>query len=565
MNPLCLLLILALSNVALATNATIIPPLPEKQGLQPVALIVIPGAQINNSAYGDLVAAIQQQSSTMAIWGVLPAFFAELPLPIPPFFGEVVQAAISELYDAGFPREITKHAFLGHSLGSASIQSYLFSNPQIAFAQIITGGALLRQYRNESLTGGKPYPVPTITIAGELDGLMRLSRIAEGYYHQISNPQPVDSAGWVNFPIHVLLGHNHMQVASGPAPATVLKMDLKAEISFDESHQLIAQSACAFLDVQYLGVNNAPDAAALQQKLTNDAGTLLDPLISSLVLEANHRLAPPCNSDHPAPHCPYYAAWPIPSTPRTPSPDSFCWCGVPWVSQVAQPVLANVSSDRYNLTVVDAQHDVTNINPFHHPHSWTNCSQATEFPCALNTSTVSQNMYASFDDFDTGFVSMTASELRVKMKSRQDYRRCTTDPFAVWTDYDNNVNANYCGEINQLALEWAWNNAGSTARARYSQYGQQLVIGADIFPLLEIGPLWIYNPLNYTQTVDASGRAIVEVTAPLMITSVDGPDTKIDPPMLSGYHYCKLLSPAYVMEWMYTDGLRHYMPIPPNN
>ncbi len=46
----------------------------------------------------------------------------------------------------------------------------------------------------------------------------------------------------------------------------------------------------------------------------------------------------------------------------TPLPAPACSCFLPFFSplpftEVAQPVLANVSSDRYNLTVVDAQHD----------------------------------------------------------------------------------------------------------------------------------------------------------------------------------------------------------------
>lgn len=50
------------------------------------------------------------------------------------------------------------------------------------------------------------YRTPTLTIGGTKDGLMRLTRIAESYYHQVENIHPTQS-GW--FPVKVLEGVSH--------------------------------------------------------------------------------------------------------------------------------------------------------------------------------------------------------------------------------------------------------------------------------------------------------------------------------------------------------------------
>jgi len=43
------------------------------------------------------------------------------------------------------------------------------------------GAALARKYRNNEYKVN--YPVPTLTLSGELDGLFRIFRIAESFYH----------------------------------------------------------------------------------------------------------------------------------------------------------------------------------------------------------------------------------------------------------------------------------------------------------------------------------------------------------------------------------------------
>jgi len=52
------------------------------------------------------------------------------------------------------------------------------------------GGGILRKYRtNVNETGNTSFgSIPTLTISGTKDGLYRISRGAEGYFHGVQNP-----------------------------------------------------------------------------------------------------------------------------------------------------------------------------------------------------------------------------------------------------------------------------------------------------------------------------------------------------------------------------------------
>lgn len=51
------------------------------------------------------------------------------------------------------------------------------------------GSALMRDHHELNADGTTHfnYPVPTLTLGGTKDGLMRVSRMAEAYYHQVEN------------------------------------------------------------------------------------------------------------------------------------------------------------------------------------------------------------------------------------------------------------------------------------------------------------------------------------------------------------------------------------------
>ena len=80
-------------------------------------------------------------------------------------------------------------------------------------------------------------------------------------------------------------------------------------------------------------------------------------------------------------------------------------------------------------------------------------------------------------------------------------------------------------------------------------------------PIGLTGPTWIKKELVYTRVTDAlhpklgGGNATsrIEVQSWQFVVGAFPVKSKYIP---AGMHYCKLLSPARAMEWIYLDGLR---------
>jgi hypothetical protein len=159
-----------------------------------------------------------------------------------------------------------------------------------------------------------------------------------------------------------------------------------------------------------------------------------------------------------------------------------------------------------------------------------------------------------------GFAAATAKEIRVKMKSRQLFSMHTTDPNA---SFDLDAVESVCKKINMEAYKWGLGRVSEKARDRFETYRVPMVFEEDTFPLLPMGPLWINDALDLTEKTVKDGlfgkeRYVLSVKSTSFKTSQDGWETKLYPDS-NGYDYCKLLSPARVVEWIHTDGLRRGM------
>lgn len=111
-----------------------------------------------------------------------------------------------------------------------------------------------------------------------------------------------------------------------------------------------------------------------------------------------------------------------------------------------------------------------------------------------------------------------------------------------------------CGKINQHSIDWALQNAPEATKRRYMEYGERLVIGKDIESTT--GTDWTYSPLNETRICDAeSHQYVTSVQSNYLFLKTLKNGCKFKPESECGVHYCKVLSPAHVMEWLYLDGL----------
>lgn len=93
---------------------------------------------------------------------------------------------------------------------------------------------------DSNVTQSNTFPTPTLTIGGELDGVCRVTRIAESLIHQ-----PSETAR--TFPVVINRGQSHWQFASGVPTPMVKLYDLVPEVSDADAYSNTAASVCAFM------------------------------------------------------------------------------------------------------------------------------------------------------------------------------------------------------------------------------------------------------------------------------------------------------------------------------
>ncbi|XP_064386786.1 uncharacterized protein LOC135335273 [Halichondria panicea] len=504
------LLLLALLGATCYADDVILKP--TTTGPVEIALVMIQGAQIPAERYTPLAQALQA-AAHFPVWVGIPDFPLNTPEPL--VIGGGISRVLQSMQEQGM-NKTAKQFFTGHSLGGIMLQDYLVSDPSGAMGQVLMGSFLQRKYRKQT------FAIPTMTIGGELDGLCHVTRIMEEFYHRIIHATDRDSAN-NNFPVVVVHGVSHLQFASGDPPELVKLRDLKPEISEEQAHKNIALLVSAFISTK-LG-----DAAAFQyvSSAVVATDTFMKPLIAAYELEGSYYFKPPCYQDETV----------------------SCTLGSPW-SERAQQTMGGLPEGSVNDT--DVFHPVYQINPVHLPHvlNTTSCSTPGKL-CVVNMTTVSQNVYDELDTLiDAGFVATSANEMRVKLKSRQvvyeagGYKN---------VDFNKTDGSSICKDINQEAYNWAIQNANFTTLKRFEKYGVAMVMGEDKGPY-NVGPVWIWDPLSYSKTKTSFGIDVIEVQSVMMRTPSD-----YGIKAAAGMHYCKLLSPARAMEWMYVDALReHY-------
>ncbi|KAK3101062.1 hypothetical protein FSP39_000675 [Pinctada imbricata] len=223
---------------------------PIKQGGIEAAVIVAPGASIKGSAYVPLVQTLQNVSP-LKLWVVIMDNFligAVNPAQLP----QAINMAIKSLRQAGFKSD---NIFLaGHSLGGAMTAMHASSDSKlkgaILFAAYLTNGNHL-----------KDYPIPVLTISGDLDGLTRITRIVSSFEDLEDSIQKASNSLY-RTPVIVMPGVNHAQFATGDMPSNVKQHDLPSDSTEGEAHMAIAKYTSAFLNSIITGVD---------QKLVKDA------------------------------------------------------------------------------------------------------------------------------------------------------------------------------------------------------------------------------------------------------------------------------------------------------
>ncbi|MFZ9594744.1 MAG: alpha/beta hydrolase [Bdellovibrionia bacterium] len=511
-------------GVVFSFNAHARVLVPEKKATQSVGLIVIQGALTPVDAYERLAREIQKHSS-QEVWVSLIQFPLNMPNPL--VYASVTDQARNELLAAGLQDPV--FYILGHSLGGIVAQSQDVNlrggreaenagvSPPRTHGMILLNSYTTRQ--NQFLL----TQLPVLTLGGELDGLTRIGRLAEAYSRQIDRSRDLAVAE-VRSPVIVIPGLNHHVFLQGSPSDFLMKRDFKSLLTADQANTQLAQVIGAFLDAN---LSSSPSSKKVLQEYRAVTETLVRPLIDAMWLEGSYHLLPPC-------------------TARVPNgvDQNHCQKGSKW-AEYASTVMAG-EIPHVTFEVENVFHESYRVFPFFHPHILNQCTPGVD--CVMKLTNVVQNIYASEDDrFDDARGPVAAVEMRLKMKSRQSTSQAAglgVLDFHVTDEWD------VCAEINRQALAWAEAHAPSSVLQRYRQYGLPIVMGPD--QPENGGPGFIWKPIQKEVITQPGGQKALQISVPTMRTPVDFDFV----PESAGYHYCRLMSPAWFMEWIYTDGLR---------
>ena len=256
-----LLASIAFAATAAAKLVTLSPP--NSTGTD-IAIVWIQGAMCDNEAYTEIAETVQAQGATKGqrIWVGIPSFVSGSPDPV------TIVGKVSDTVDAlrqlGFQGDNIVMA--GHSLGGVMSQGYTKTHGDTIKAQVLMGSVLTRDNRSIASDGHTvfDYDVPTLSITGSKDGLMRMSRAAESFWHSNIN---VTKAQANKYPTVAFEGVSHAQFMSGRPPLNVRDKDLVPDVSAQEAYDLTATAFTQFLDQVILGHAPSIDTKASQQVL----------------------------------------------------------------------------------------------------------------------------------------------------------------------------------------------------------------------------------------------------------------------------------------------------------
>jgi len=367
----------------------------------------------------------------------------------------------------------------------------------------------------EAVEPAPRYALPTLTVAGGQDGVVRVARVAEAWYTQRSTPQ---------HEVALLEGMNHADLLS-ELPDAVLARDLPSELGADRARAQVGEFVAAFL--QTPGGSSPPSP-----------GKFFRPFEEMFVRQEG-------------------SWW---WTGNSDESGSSAW-GAEAQRLMAEPLPPGIE----NWTQANEFHllsDEDGIPPYYRDK---HRADIVVEDGVVRSSTVTQLRYTEVGVYQTdiglngyeiikeetcavlsnlpddGHDCTSAIEIATKLVSRQlVFNRTGSDSPASLDDGDR------CKTINKASFDLALKSASQTARSRFQAEGRPLVMTADIKPNPPAGPWWIWNYLQYTD----QGEDGVEVASYFAFWGLDGLAYG------AGNHYCKLLSPARALEWIYTDGLR---------
>jgi len=171
------------------TDSSLILVPPTKPG-PAVVLIGLNGAFCDPHVYIGIFQTIQNYSN-YTMWAALPKFPGDFPSNL----DKAIPKTLNELSQQG--ANISTVFVVGHSLGGFMGQDFLAENATGIKGLVLLGKFMKFQYQDPQIN----FPVPVLTISGELDGLSKITRLAMSFNQMLRHPQ---AKGHLRFPVAIV-------------------------------------------------------------------------------------------------------------------------------------------------------------------------------------------------------------------------------------------------------------------------------------------------------------------------------------------------------------------------
>lgn len=253
-----------------------------------VGFIFLQAANVPANNYTYFANAIQSKFNG-SLWVALVDFPYYIPEPL--IVDSIMDTVYSDLRSAGFKFAKNTPFFLGgQALGGSIIQNYMLETGKIFpfnFAGLILNGNFIQRVNIDQVKNSN-FPL-VLTIGGELDGLCRITRIAESFHHDKIQNNNVKNRSLTL----VIEGMSHYQFwGQGIKPSYIIKNDLQPEISDTVARDLLTTINIAFMH-STLGIETNQDLQILQSYY-NSTSYLVAPIIDAFKQEGFYHFSPPC-------------------------------------------------------------------------------------------------------------------------------------------------------------------------------------------------------------------------------------------------------------------------------
>jgi len=476
---------------------TVVPP--PVTNLKRVGVVMNPGGLVKADLYVESMTRWQEEAQKVGIslWFSVLSYWFNLPIPIRTEAN--IKNAIKQMQGQGLPKDAPIY-FTGHSMGGGAPLPVV----QKLHEQGVVSGAILQAaFITRSFlppqTAELAFTAPTLSVGAELNyGAARPPRFAEAVYNQPESTHPVV----------VIEGMNHGQYFTGGKFE-----DIKPEITHEEAQKKQAKIAVDWLAKEL----NLGSGSHLASEVARTRAWVA-PMIKAGELEGSRSYNVPNQVGTSGWNC----------------PRGVCQAGSQWISE-AQAYIAGKDVVRSGAKF---QNNFADLFPFaggdregRKPFVKENTLQA--YVMASNNEGDLGNRDG--EDFAADKSPVTTGELLAKFVSGQNAGKML---LGRTLPADGDV----CADLNAQAYEYALRNAGAKTRQRFEAHGQELAFDATAYK--SAGPLWVYGKMAWKEK---SGKMHLKSSG--LLTGLG--DREID-----GNHYCKLLSPARAMEWVYIEGLK---------